>query len=90
MTIQFVNGMMVEVTGGTWLVLKKLVRVRNAEGDVEIEAPLKSVMLITRADLQSAQARQQEDQKKLEAISAFNKMLGDPNDSQAVAADMQG
>ena len=91
MTVQFTNGMMVEVAGGEWLIHKKLLHVYNAQHELEIEAPISSVMLVTRADLQSAKDAREEDIKKLEAVNAFNQMiLGAPDDSKGTVADVQG
>ncbi len=89
MTVQFTNGMMVEIKGGDWYISKKVLRVQNARGELELEAPISSVMLVTRADLQSAQDAREEDQKKLEAVNAFNKMmLGAPDDGKGIVTDM--
>lgn len=91
MTVQFTNGMMVEVAGGDWYISKKILHVQNAKGERELEAPISSVMLVTRADLQSAKDAREEEQKKLEALNAFSEMVsGAPDDSQGTVADVQG
>lgn len=89
MTIQFTNGMMVEIIGGTWKIDGKIVTVWNAQGRVELEAPIANVQLVTMANLQSAQANlSKEDEEKLEALETFDRMIWD--DSTAVTPNVQG
>lgn len=93
MTIMFKDGVQAQITGGTWTWEKNRLIVKNAQGLLELEAPISSVNYVTKANLQSTQdetREETENEKKLEALEAFRRMmLGDPDDSKAAASDVQ-